>query len=149
MNMLSCQNALMAAMRGKDLFGLVRAGALRLRNEREHRAEGRERADLKFQHGFDGHKIFNAHTIRSTGDQLFFCPERTSSRRLWAGAGERRRRASEPLFAAPPVATRNGLAPPPPRGALVTPDNSSKRGLPKPRISPQSPTDYGTEPLIL
>ena len=34
------------------------------------------------------------------------------SRRLFVLAGERRRRASSLQFAAPPVATRNGLAPP-------------------------------------
>jgi hypothetical protein len=36
----------------------------------------------------------------------------TTSRRLFAWAGERRRRPSEPQFASPPVATRNGLAQP-------------------------------------
>ncbi len=56
--------------------------------------------------------FFNSQATRPTDDQLFFCPPRARSRRLWAGAGERRRRASELSFAAPPVATRNGLAPP-------------------------------------
>jgi hypothetical protein len=94
--------------------------------------------------------FFNSQATRPTDDQLFFCPPRARSRRLWAGAGERRRRASELLFAAPPVATRNGLAPPPPRGAPGTPEhrlhNLSKKGLQKPGISPKSPADYGTDP---
>jgi hypothetical protein len=96
--------------------------------------------------------FFNSQATRPTDDQLFFCPPRARSRRLWAGAGERRRRASELLFAAPPVATRNGLAPPPPRGAPGTPEhrlhNLSKKGLQKPGISPKSPADYGTDPTF-
>jgi hypothetical protein len=41
-----------------------------------------------------------------------FIGEWTTLRRLFAWAGERRRRPSEPQFASPPVATRNGLAQP-------------------------------------
>jgi hypothetical protein len=40
---------------------------------------------------------------------------------LFAGAGERRGRASEPPLADPPVATRNGLAPPLQIGAPLIP----------------------------
>src|ERR1035438_5731912 len=52
----------------------------------------------------------------------------------FAGAGERRGRTPEPQFAAPPVATRNGLARPPrigaPRACVLTnafsPENSGR-----------------------
>jgi hypothetical protein len=70
--------------------------------------------------------------------------EGASSPSLWAGAGGRR--ASELPFTSLPVATRNRLAPPPPRGAPVEPENQPNKGSPKPRISPQSPADYGTDP---
>src|SRR5208283_5352059 len=83
--------------------------------------------------------MITSQATRPTDDQLFFCPARASSRRLWAGAGERRRRASERLFAAPPVATRNGLAPPPPRGAPVTPENLSEKACENPGLAQNRP----------
>src|SRR5271155_4185865 len=51
-----------------------------------------------------------------------FLWEMTKSRRLFSWAGERRRRASELLFASPPGATRNGLAPPMRIGAWAASD---------------------------
>jgi hypothetical protein len=56
----------------------------------------------------------NLHLTRTSGDQLFAFTALDVVAPSMGGGGERRRRASELQFAAPPVATRNGLARPRP-----------------------------------
>ena len=55
----------------------------------------------------------------------FFTNRMKESRRIFAWAGERRRRSPEPSFALPPVATRNGLAQPTRIGAPTTSESPS------------------------
>jgi hypothetical protein len=63
----------------------------------------------------------------------------------FAGAGERRQRASSLKLALPPVATRNGLAPPRRIGAPTTPEHPSKT-LCIPINTLKSPTNCSTDP---
>src|SRR5664279_1759854 len=58
----------------------------------------------------------------------------TESRRIFAWAGERRRRSPEPQFASPPVATRNGLAQP------------TRIGAPRVSEPPSAQTDRRSPP---
>ena len=63
-----------------------------------------------------------------------FINRMTRSRRLFAWAGERRRRSPEPQFASPPVATRNGLAQP------------TRIGAPRVSETPSAQTDRRSPP---
>ncbi len=87
----------------------------------------------------------SSNRCETKGHCFSFCAIRisqpTNPRGLFAGAGERRQWTFELQFALPPVATRNGLAPPLRIGAPA----NDRKGKILVRLPPNSATDSGFE----